>query len=271
MRKHLYVDGVDLATYGVYCSGQGTFGSPAKVYAQYDVPGKNGITLGMYSKFENIEVTYPCFVYANFSTNMASLRSFLLSRDGYVEVKDDYHTDEIRLGFFAAPIVPEVTTKNDAGSFDLVFNCLPQRYLTTGQTATTITTATIFTNPTQFPAKPLLRVYGTGRVGVESAPSIGETLRNIYITDAALTSTTPHATYVDVDCEAMTFYNSKGMNVARYCSVTDFLDQNYGVDLPQLWPAPKATDGKSSVGFTPGVGDTYPITKVDVTPRWWRL
>lgn len=134
MRNYLIFGGRDSRDFGVYISGQGTYGAPEKAYDFYSIPGRNGALIGNERRLENIEVSYECFIYANFDENIANFRSYLLSLDGYQELTDSYHTDEYRLACYVGPFEPEVTQKNDAGSFTLTFNCKPQRFLTSGKT-----------------------------------------------------------------------------------------------------------------------------------------
>ena len=134
MRNYFTLAGKDSRDFGVYISGQGTFSAPEKAYEFYNVPGRNGAILGNDHRFENIEVSYECFIYSNFSKNIGDFRTFLLSLDGYEKLIDSYHPDEYRMAVYTGPFEPEVTSKNDAGSFTLTFNCKPQRYLTSGDT-----------------------------------------------------------------------------------------------------------------------------------------
>lgn len=134
MRNYLTIAGKDSRDFGVYISGQGTFSAPEKAYTFYNVPGRNGAILGNEHRLENIEVSYECFIYSNFNQNIADFRTFLLSLNGYQKLSDSYHTDEYRYAVYTGPFEPEVTSKNDAGSFTLTFNCKPQRYLISGDT-----------------------------------------------------------------------------------------------------------------------------------------
>lgn len=138
MRNYLILNGTDSRDFGVYISGQGTFSAPEKAYEFYNIPGRNGAILGSEKRLENIEVSYECFIYANFSQNIADFRTFLLSLNGYQKLTDSYHPDEYRYAAYVGPFEPSVTSKNDAGSFTLTFNCKPQRYLVSGDTAYTI-------------------------------------------------------------------------------------------------------------------------------------
>lgn len=233
MRQKLYVNDIGLDTFGVYISGSGTFSSPARAYDMQSVPGRNGDLVGSEKRFENIEVTYPAFMYANFRDNMRRLRNFLLQEDGYMAIRDTYHPLEYRKGVFAGPLEPEMLPTNRAGEFDLVFNCKPQRFLNSGDLVITLEGDGVVTNEGNFPSQPLLRVYGTGTVGIG---------------DNAVTITEAIGEYTDIDCEMMdAFYGA--INCNRYIRM-----QNN--DFPTL---PVGNVNISLDG----------VTKVEITPRWW--
>lgn len=134
MRNYFIYNGVDSREYGVYISGQGTFNAPQKAYQFYNIPGRNGALIGYDKRFENVNITYQAFIYKDFEKNLAAFRSFLLSVNGYARLEDSYHPDEFRAAAYVGPFDPEVTSKNDAGSFTITFNCKPQRYLKSGET-----------------------------------------------------------------------------------------------------------------------------------------
>ena len=254
MRNYFILDGVDSRDFGVYLSGQGTFGAPSKAYTYHDVPGRNGALIGTEKRFNNIEVTYPAFIYANFKQNISDLRNFLLSRDGYVRLTDTYNSGEFRLASYVGAFEPEVTKKNDAGSFNIVFNCMPQRWLVSGETPITGSPRTIQNN-TQFPSKPLIRVYGYGFLNVNGL--------EVYISNYL---TAESVSFIDLDCETMQAFNgTKLLNsyVSVYRPLNDGYDgRDYAVDYPVLSPG-ENTIFKESYA-------TY-ISSWEVTPRWWKL
>lgn len=267
MRNTLTVDGVNLSTtYGVYISGGGTFSAPEKQIEWYQVPNRNGDVLGYSRRLLNIEVSYECFIYANFDENIAGLRSFLLSRSGLVRIEDTYNPEEYRLGVYAGPFEPTITQKLDAGSFTLTFVCQPQRWLKSGETVINLlptagVDGAIVTNPTLFTAKPFLRVYGYGRVDFwRYNPAYRQhiTIDNY---------TTLGYQYIDIDCDTMNAY-SGNVNLSSYVGVGtgDLLS---GVDdMPTFTPG-GATHVKI---YIPNVsGQTNNITKVEITPRWWEV
>lgn len=235
MRNYFVLDGVDSRTHGVYISGQGTFSAPKREYSLVTVAGRNGDLVLDGKRFSNSVLTYPAFIYANFNTNIQNLRNWLLSLTGYKQLSDTYHTDEYRMVLFEGPFEPDVQPKNDAGSFDIVFSCKPQRFLISGDTKTTLTANGSITNPTKYASKPLLRVYGTGTLGIGS--------QSITISQAA--------TYTDIDCEMMDCYKGS-VSKNQYVSLS-------GYNFPVLNP------GSNNISLGTG------ITKVEITPRWWRI
>lgn len=253
MRKHLYVDSVDLATYGVYISGQGTFGAGEREYTFYDVPSRDGALVGAQTRLANVSVSYECFIYTNFETNIRNLRSFLLSRVGYVKINDDYDTTHYRMAVYEGPFEPTVTKKNDAGQFTLTFNCQPQRWLTSGDTPITKAKTNsasqsqsyTLNNPTPFHSKPFIRITGDGEVSIAG--------RSITIL------TTLTHSYVDIDCDSMACYcgnlNCSPDVIIRYSNEAT----SYGADPPMLPP------GNWGITFPKNTN----VTEVTITPRYW--
>lgn len=235
MRNYFTLNGVDSRDFGVYITGSGTFSAPRREYSMVPIPGRNGDLVGNEKRFENLELTYPAFIYTNFKQNIRDFRNFLLSLVGYHILIDTYHPDEFRMALYEGEFEPEVEPKNDAGSFDIVFNCKPQRYLLTGEVVTTMTASGSITNPTAFDSQPLLRVYGTGQLGINSD--------TITISEADV--------YTDIDCEMMDCYKA-GVSKNSKVSFT-------GYNFPVL------RSGVNNISLGAG------ITQVEITPRWWRI
>lgn len=235
MRNTFTFAGTSSDAFGVYISGSGVFNAPVRSYDEITIPNRSGLLLGMEKSLQNLELTYPAFVYTNLKTNAANLKNHLLSRIGYQTLTDTYYPEEFRKAVYKGGLEFEPEQTLNGANFDITFSCKPQRYLVSGETVITITTNTDLTNPTGFPSQPLLRVYGSGVLTVNGTEITIDT-------DGA---------YIDIDCELMEAYLG---SVLKNNEIS--LEGN---DFPVL------DSGNNSIILGSG------ITQVQVTPRWWRL
>jgi phage-related protein len=236
MRNYITFAGRDLRDFGVYISGSGIYNAPIRAYEEVEIPGRDGLLLGHEKRLGNVEITYPAFIYADFKENIGRLKTFLLSNIGYQRMEDTYYPEYFRIGAYYGGLEVEPTSKNDAGSFEITFQCKPQRFLKSGQTAIIIDADDVLTNPTEMSSRPLVRCYGTGSVAINGTQ----------ITVLAARE------YTDIDCEMYdAFYGPESRNA--YITF-DSADMHF----PELSP------GDNSVSYTG-------FTKVEITPRWYRL
>lgn len=236
MRNYITFAGTDLRTFGLYVSGSGIYNAPTRAYEEVEIPGRDGLLLGHEKRLGNVAITYPAFIYANFKENIGRLKTFLLSNIGYQRLEDTYYPEYFRMGAYYGGLEVEPTNKNNAGSFDLTFQCKPQKYLKTGQTAVSVAADDVLTNPTEMPSKPLIRCYGTGSVAVNGTQ----------ITVLAARE------YTDIDCD---LYDAFYIHENRNAYITfDSSDMHF----PELAP------GDNAISYTG-------FTAVQITPRWYRL
>lgn len=234
MRNYFTFGETPSTAFGVYVSGSGVFNAPTRAYEPIQIPGRSGDVLSLSRRLENVEITYPAFIYTNFKQNIANFRDYLLSKDGYHRLADTYNPDEFRLAYYAGGLELEMERALRAGQFEVTFNCKPQRYLVSGTEPVTFTANGSLTNPTKQAAAPLIRVYGTGTVGIG---------------DNAITVMT-NPDYIDIDCEIMeAYYGPTIMNEMIHIQNRDF---------------PVLHEGNTGVSLGSG------ITSVIITPRWWR-
>lgn len=119
--------------YGVTISGGGTYAAPARDMTEVVIPGKNGHMLLDNGRFENITVTYPGWIARGFDGKIDAFRAFLASDPGYKRLEDTYHPGEFRLAAFRSGFDPDTGPLNRSGRFDIVFDCLPERWLKSGE------------------------------------------------------------------------------------------------------------------------------------------
>lgn len=237
MKNFFTYAGVRSDSFGIHISGSGAYDSPEPDLEYVSVPGRSGDLVYDNGRFQNIELTYPCFILCGFRQGLKAVQAWLLSHRGYYRLEDTYLPHHYRMASVSSPIkLDEISWAADAGSFDLVFNCMPQLWLKSGEKATSFTESGIITNPTNFTAKPRLRAYGYGQF------TVGD--RTITIEQNGLA-------YIDIDCELMNC-TYLGQNANTFVTVGDY--------FPTLAP------GANQITIS---SDT--ITKIEVTPRWWTV
>lgn len=235
MNDYFIFAGYDTRTLGVKIFPTETMSAPKRAYRTTTIPGRNGSMLIDEKRHVDVSHSYSAVIYENFDNRLAQIRSVLMSVQGYQRLEDSINPDEFYMACYEDSFSATSYTDKSMGHFGIEFTRKPQRFLKSGETVTTLTVNGSITNPTLFPSKPLLRVYGTGRVGIGN--------NSILITDAN--------EYTDIDCDIMEAF--KG---TTSCNSYVQIQNN---DFPVLKPGTN--------GITLGTG----ITRVDITPRWYRL
>ena len=165
--KALEFDNVSSRTYGVYITGEAVYNAPQRDVEMITIPGRNGTFALDNGRFENIEVSYPAGIFADteadFRQAISDFRNFLCSRKGYVRLQDEYNPNEYRMAVYKSGLDVDPAMLK-AGEFKITFDCKPQRWLTSGETAVTVTSGDTLTNPTLFESGPLLEVGGSGSI-----------------------------------------------------------------------------------------------------------
>ena len=163
-------------TYGILINVNSSFNAPERAGEMLSIPGRNGAYWHDLGRFENIEVTYHCVVgeatKPDFVDAMSDVRSWLCSPIGYCRLEDDYNPNEYRMAVYKSGLETDEPFVTGA-EFDIVFDCKPQRFLKSGETAVSVTSGDTITNPTRFDAKPLIEVVGYGDININN--------ENIYI------------------------------------------------------------------------------------------
>lgn len=169
MQNSIIFGGIDSADFGIYIGGEGTFNAPKRDVEMISIPGRNGAFALDKGRFENIEVTYSAVNHepdlATFSAQLEGFRNAICSQKGYQRLTDTFHPDEYRMAAYIDGLEIKPIEYNTAATFDIKFNCKPQRYLTSGEEAIDVDSGDTITNPTRFESSPMLEVEGYGIIG----------------------------------------------------------------------------------------------------------
>lgn len=192
--KSLRFDGIDSRDFGVYITGEAVYNAPERDVEMITIPGRNGDYALDKGRFKNITVTYPAGLMQgsaeDFKQALSDFRNALCSRVGYKRLEDDYHADEFRMAVYKSGL--DVTPADlQAGEFSITFECKPQRFLTSGESAIGVLSSDVprtLTNPTLFPAKPLILFteYNTATLTAEDGSSVTVDVANVPVGDVTL-------------------------------------------------------------------------------------
>lgn len=230
--QYFTFNGKSSRDFEVWISGSGTFNAPRRDVESIAVPGRNGNLHIDNGRFDNIEITYPAFIVKAFRQNFDAFKAYMNAQSGYKVLRDSYHPEYYRKARFAGELQPEMTTLNREGTFDIVFDCDPRRFMISGEKLRQFTGETIM-NPTLFSSKPLIRVYGTG------------TLR---VNDISVVISTADE-YTDINSEIEEAYKGS-VNCNGNITLTDG-------EFPVL------KSGSNSISYTGN--------RIDIAPNWWTV
>lgn len=168
--KGFIFDGIDSHLYGLGLTGKDVYNAPERDVEMVVIPGRDGEFARDKKRFSNIDITYHAGTFdsnqPDFARRMSDLRNALASRIGYKRLEDEYNVNEYRMGIYKSGFETEPVHYSRAGEFDIVFSCMPQRFLKSGEEETAIADNQQIFNPTPYAAKPLLKVKGYGSLNV---------------------------------------------------------------------------------------------------------
>lgn len=230
--NELIFNGKSFTEFNAYYATSNFLDGAAKDVQSVSVVGRSGDLQLSNNRYKNLSLKIRVYVTRDMEASMRAMRNYLESVHGYARVEISDQPNEFRMAAYKEMFAPD-SYDSKVGVVDLTFDSMPQRFLKSGDTSVEVTTT--LENPTLFPSKPIIRVYGNGTLNVN----------NIYITVAS----SPYE-YVDIDCELMDcYYGSNNANQYVSFSTTDFVTLQSGTNAFVI-------DG---------------FTQVEVTPRWYEV
>lgn len=231
--------------------------APEPDYEAISVPGRSGDLHIWNERWKNKMITYRCVCTANARTAVPAFLTQLLAQYGYRRITDTLHTDYYKMGEYVGATNPVYSDGGQVARFDLTFDCKPQKWLISGETEITITSSTAITNPTPFPAYPLLKLNGRGAVTlnhVNSSPAVSYTIKSIRAVYSGAT--------FSFDCDLMDGWPT------AYPTIND---NGYITLTGTSGRACLQGNGNTQISFSTADVTSPVMTKVIVTPRWYKL
>lgn len=219
---------------------------PPEIFAERDVEsicisGRSGDLIRDNGRYKNVTLRLECAIIPSDSESLrdAAIHAMPVLNPiaEYQRMETTYDPDHFRMARVAKDVSVESIVEQ-AGTFELQFDCKPQRFLKSGEFAQKIDSPTILCND-GMTAAPIIKVYGTGDGTVTVG---GNTVQLLGMEDS-----------ITLDCEMQNAYRE-----------VDGLLENmnlhiFAPDFPVLLP------GTNEVHWTGGV------QWLEITPRWWTL
>lgn len=179
MGSTISFNGVSSETCNVYIEQEPDRPYPEKVVEKSDIPGRNGtlyLDTGMY---KNVTLEYSISVYnPSLVTGGQTLTSKLSENlikwlhpgKGYFRLSDSYDPNHYRMAMCKNSDKVELLLKQ-VGNAKIKFECLPQVYLTSGETLQTIAAGVMsatFNNTTGNDASPIINIPSTLDAAIEN-------------------------------------------------------------------------------------------------------
>lgn len=222
--------------FGVYVADcLDKFSAAQRRYEDIQIPGRNGNLTILDGAYDNIPIRYRLYISKDIKPRIVAFRNHLNINSGYQRLEDTFSPDEYRMGRFLSMFEVDSSDRKNA-SFQIEFDCKPQRFLRSGEQTITLTASSSVYNQNLTTAKPLVRVYGIGTVTIGGIPI----------------RLTANSSYTDIDCETENAYRGS-TNLNSYIVLNN---------KKEFWELPP---GNTSVVLGNG------ITRVEIQPRWWIL
>lgn len=234
MRHFFTLDGKPSTEFNTWIANSNMFDGAEHDDNSVEIPGRNGALIMSNNRYKNFNGSVSCYVPRYMQHNIDGLRSFLSSKHQYCRYEDTMHPEVFLMARFKGGFTLSASDRVGA-SFDLAFDCKPQKFLKNGEMLVTFAADGVIYNPTDYAAKPLIRCYG-------SSGSV--TVGGVSVAVTGATS------YADIDCELMEVYEgSTSLNNTTTLTNGEF---------------PVINSGEVTVSFTG-------FTSIVITPHWFTI
>ena len=250
-------NGVTSASVHAHITEPPEYTIPEREYETIHVGGRNGDLIIDSGCYKNVDAKYKMSMdatkdgssYSKVASAIATwLHPLSSGTRGYYRLQDSYDPEHFRLARFKGD--EDISNIfNKAGEFDLSFECMPQRYLISGE-KTVLTAAGTATNPTSQIARPKITATASAANGYIQIvnSSYGYYHRTIISTASAATTIDSE----DEDCYSGTT-NRNGIVSFKIGS-----GYSNSYEFPMLYP------GANVITLSN-------ISSFSLIPNWWEL
>lgn len=238
MISTFWLDGVCAADFGIIMREPPPYVVAERDIQKKTIPGRSGDVLVDKGRYKNVSVPYTCAIIpepgVGYRTAVEQAAELLRPTANYMRLINTYDPEHFREARMGAALSVE-SIMEEAGNFKIAFDCKPQRWLLSGRRKIRMQNGGTLLNPTGYPARPIITVYGDG----PGVLTVGGTQCRILSMDEHIT--------LDTENESA----RKGTANKNSCvAIADF---------------PILDAGRTGITWDGG------ITAVEIEARWWTL
>ena len=237
--SYFIFNGISSESMGIRIKSKNVYSAPKYDVTLTSIPGRDGELISPNGRFGNVNVSYTCFLpaksIAELSDKLTKVKNWLYTEpDKYHDLTDSYDVRFMRKALFNSKLdISDECMK--IGVFTISFSCKPLRYLISGLTKQTFSSAVVLTNEFNFTAKPYIKINGRGK----GTLTINNKVWNFETLNG----------YTECDSELMNYYHDTTL---KNDTVT-------GNGFPEF------AHGENRIEFGGG------ITSIEIIPRWVSL
>lgn len=272
--KYFEFNGKKSTDFNIYIQKATVYGGPEKDYDAFEVPGKSGDLLYYNGRMKNIIIKYECFIRSrDISADIQNIKDWLYPQHGYQELRDTYNPGYYRMAYFTGPYDVETQLEQRFGTFEITFNCRPQKYIDDGlyyyclkndyprigpsgerswEHSISSENRLFVPNKTPYTASPLIKIEGSGKI--EYWCNYIENYSTKTTQDILITVNLPSGKdAVYIDCENFEIYFEDKTSATKYvsfvqCEGHGLINPDHDYDVTYLLPELKTTNTEEYYG-----------------------
>lgn len=234
MRDFFVFDGIDSQDLGITLQAPISFSGSTPKFSTIKIPGRNGDLHFFENAYENDTGTATCFLLTkNVDAALDQMKKWTFQDFSYKRLEVSNEPEVYRKAKLTSPIGTEIRVGLLA-PFEILFNCMPGKYLKSGENIIEITKPGSIYN-SWMKSLPEIKIYGSGQVNIS--------INGISISISEIND------YIILDCDTQNAYKE-----------TENLNNKISAPI-----FPYFDSGENKINWSGSV------SKIEIIPKWWTL
>lgn len=119
----------------VVTDGEDFFKSAERDTDSYEVPGRNGEVSVDNGRYKNVDMTITCAIESDFRDQFIAFKNYVGRQLGYVRLENTFDPEIYQMAKVVSVTPKTLGTRYHAGTFEIKFDAMPQKFLKSGEDA----------------------------------------------------------------------------------------------------------------------------------------